>query len=67
MTLFPEGRDGWGRVFGELSKALAFLEVTVKASSSLGTLVGEFLGKVAGPLSFAKVVRLPSIVLVLCS
>jgi len=26
MILFPEGRDGrsWGRVFGELSKALAF-------------------------------------------
>jgi hypothetical protein len=57
MTLFPEGWDvrGWSCVFGELSKALAFLEAMVKAPSSCGTPVGKFLGKVAGPLSFLEV------------
>jgi hypothetical protein len=67
MTLFPEGRDGrgWSRVFGELSKALAFLEATMKARSSGVTSVGEFLGKAAGPLSFAEAVRSPSTILAL--
>lgn len=64
MTLFLEGQDwrGWSCVSRELSKALAFLEATVEALSSGGASVGEFLGKVAGPLSFAEVVRLPSTV-----
>jgi hypothetical protein len=64
MTLFLEGRDWRGQspVSRELSKALAFLEATVEVPSSGGALVWEFLGKVAGPLSFAEVVRSPSTV-----
>lgn len=67
MTLFPKGRDGWGWscVFGELSKALAFLEATIEARSSGVAPVGEFLGKAAGPLSFVEAVRSLSTVLAL--
>jgi hypothetical protein len=50
------------RVSGELSKALAFIEATVEAPLSGGAPMGEFLGKAAGLLSFAEVVRSPSIV-----
>jgi hypothetical protein len=61
MIVFPEGRDGrgWGRVSGELSKALAFFGTSVVSSSSGGISVGKSLGKVAGVLSFAEVVRSP--------
>jgi hypothetical protein len=59
MTMFPEGRNGrgWSRVFRELSKAITFLEAMVKALYAGGALVGECLGKAAGPLSFAEVLR----------
>jgi hypothetical protein len=65
MILFPIGRDGrgWGHVSGELSKALAFFEAMVVSSPSSGALVGKSLGKVAGFLSFAEVVRSLTIVL----
>ncbi len=65
MIFFPECRDrrGWGHVSGELSKALAFFEAMVVSSPSSGALVGKSLGKVAGFLSFTKVVRSPATVL----
>jgi hypothetical protein len=60
MIVFPEGCDGrgWGRVSGELSKALAFFESTVVSSSSSRAPAGKSLGKVTVFLSFAEVVRL---------
>jgi len=59
MTMFLEGQDGrgWSCVFEELSKALTFLEATVKALFASGAPVGDCMGKAASPLSFAKVVR----------
>jgi hypothetical protein len=48
LVLFPEGSDGrgWSRILGELSKVSYFIENN-----------GTTLGKEAGSLSFAKVVR----------
>jgi hypothetical protein len=65
MILFSQGRggQGWGRVSRELSKALAFFGATTMSLSSDGARVGKSLGKVAGLLSFAKVVSLPVFVL----
>jgi hypothetical protein len=42
---------------------LAFFKATAMSSPSSGALVGKGLGKVAGFLSFAKVVRSPTVVL----
>jgi len=66
MVVFPEGRDGrgWGRVSGELSKVLVFLGSKMVSSSSSGAPAGKILGKVAGVLSFAEVVRSPAPVVV---
>jgi hypothetical protein len=59
MIVFPEGHDGrgWGRVSGELNKALAFFETTVVLSSSSGAPAGKSLGKVAGFFSFVEVLH----------
>jgi hypothetical protein len=59
MIVFPEGHDGrgWGCVFGELSKALAFFETMVVSLSSSSALVGKSLGKVAGFFSFVEVLH----------
>lgn len=66
MVAFPEGRDrrGWDRFSGELSKVLVFFDSSMVSSSSCGTPAGKILGKVAGVLSFAEVVRSPAIVVV---
>jgi hypothetical protein len=60
MTMFLEGRDrqGWRRDSRELSKAPTFLEATVKTPFAGRAPVDDCLGKAAGPLSFAEVVRL---------
>jgi len=60
MTMFLEGQDGrgWSCVFEELSKALTFLEASVKTPFAGYAPVGDCLGKAAGPLSFEDVVRL---------
>jgi len=56
--VFPKGRyrRGWGRVSGELSKVLDFFGSAVVYPSSC-TQPGKRLGKDAGLLSYAKVVR----------
>jgi hypothetical protein len=67
LILFPEGCDGqgWRCVFGELSKALAFLGATDGSSSFGGPQAGNKLGKEARFLSFAEAVHSAATVFVM--
>jgi hypothetical protein len=66
--MFPKGWDGWGwsHVSRELSKALTFLEASVKAPFAGGASMDECLGKAGALFCLQRwcVQSLPSLSLV---